>query len=619
MAGVAVGAVIAPKRHLQTLIKALDERGWRKRARLMSVDTEIMAVPLAPQGARALDQHMAAGNDGAPALPGALAQLLGDGEIQWASGMRDAAATSALGAAASASIVPAQHHAALAGAPPAGAEPAFRYAELFAGIGGFRLGLDALGGRCVFASEIDPCAMATYERNFGVCPSGDITEVPTEALPAHDVLTAGFPCQSFSRAGEQGGLDDARGDLFYEIVRVATACRPAALLLENVPNLLRVDDGHTLHVILGALTAAGYHVRVQVVNALAVVPQHRERLFIVGFRADLAAAARRFVWPRFGEDSAPVPRLHDVLEGTLPEARLRTYRLTPTQWLRVQASRDYQTNPQWRLAQLNGAARTLRGSYRKSFGRLSEFVPLAVDGSGELAEPTAGAGAADDAAVEPEGSDGGDDDDDNGGGGCGGKDSGGTEVCRDGGAGEGSSSDDRHAADGAEPKGPPVPAPRFYTERECARLQGFPDSLALEGSKLYTQLGNAVNPLLVRAIGRCVLEALGGDGGLMGQGGKSEKAGAVPDVQPAAVEADESCPAARRCEDFLCVASINLLRGVTPPQGVECEEAAEGYGRYGHEEPAIRRQRVCNRPPTELFCMKCVSTYSLQAARPPEP
>ncbi|EOD38823.1 hypothetical protein EMIHUDRAFT_56747, partial [Emiliania huxleyi CCMP1516] len=137
-----------------------------------------------------------------------------------------------------------------------------RYAELFAGVGGFRLALDGLGGRCVFASEIDPCAAATYERNFGDAPLGDITEVPDEDLPAHDLLTAGFPCQSFSRSGEQRGLGDARGDLFFEIVRVA----PAALLLENVPNLLRVDNGHALHIIVHALTRAGYHCRLKKKN-----------------------------------------------------------------------------------------------------------------------------------------------------------------------------------------------------------------------------------------------------------------------------------------------------------------------------------------------------------------
>ena len=126
-------------------------------------------------------------------------------------------------------------------------------------------------------------------------------------------------------------------------------------MLENVPNLLRVDNGHALHVIAGALTAAGYHVRIQLLNAAAVAPQHRERVFIVGFRSDLGAAAN---------------------VGQRKAAALPRYRLSERQWALVRATREYQKEPQWRLAQLGGTARTLRGSYRKSFSRFSEFVPL---------------------------------------------------------------------------------------------------------------------------------------------------------------------------------------------------------------------------------------------------
>ena len=110
-------------------------------------------------------------------------------------------------------------------------------------MGGFRVALDALGGRCVFASEIDPVAARAYAANFGAAPSGDVTAVAAADVPAHDVLTAGFPCQSFSSAGGQKGLADARGQLFWEIVRIARHHRPAALLLENVPNLLRIGEG----------------------------------------------------------------------------------------------------------------------------------------------------------------------------------------------------------------------------------------------------------------------------------------------------------------------------------------------------------------------------------------
>lgn len=230
--GVAVGALVCRKRLVQTVIHALDERQWRKkRVRVSQFDEERMVVAVVPEGARALDAHAAAGpEEEEESVPPALARLLSGGEVAWMSGLRAGAAQATGGATAAAAVGAAD-------------EPAFRFAELFAGMGGFRLGLEPLGGRCVFASEIEPFAAATYERNFGEVPFGDIVEVPTDAVPCHDILTAGFPCQSFSRAGAQRGLRDARGDLFFEIVRLARAREPAALLLENVPNLLRIDNG----------------------------------------------------------------------------------------------------------------------------------------------------------------------------------------------------------------------------------------------------------------------------------------------------------------------------------------------------------------------------------------
>ena len=366
MSGCAVGAVLAPKRHVQTVIKALDERQWRKkRVRVASVhdDEGLLAVAVAPEGARALDAHcskMEAGPAPSPdsgQVPSLLAELLADGAVRWATGHRAGAAAAAPGPVreVSGSVL-----------------ARFTYAELFAGIGGFRLALDALGGKCVFASEIEPCAAATYARNFGEQPAGDITEVNTEVVPEHDLLTAGFPCQSFSRTGEQLGLSDSRGDLFFEIVRVATKGRPRALLLENVPNLLRIGNGHTLHIILSALSEAGYHSRVQLINAAALVPQHRERLYIVAFRADQHAAAAAFSWPLL--PATRLTRVRDILEKLSPEESAR-YQLSSSQWAQVRASSEYRHNPQWRLAQLDGAARTLRGSYRRSYARFSECVP----------------------------------------------------------------------------------------------------------------------------------------------------------------------------------------------------------------------------------------------------
>jgi hypothetical protein len=163
--GVAVGGLVCRKRVVQTVIKALDERQWRKtRVKVSSYDDERMVVAVVPEGVRALDAHSEKPCDGVPA---ALASLIKSGEVTWMPGLRAGAAVATAGRST--------------GAAEGAVEPAFRYAELFAGIGGFRLGLDALGGRCVFSSEIDACAAATYERNFHEAPFGDIVEVPTEA------------------------------------------------------------------------------------------------------------------------------------------------------------------------------------------------------------------------------------------------------------------------------------------------------------------------------------------------------------------------------------------------------------------------------------------------------
>jgi hypothetical protein len=181
--------------------------------------------------------------------------------------------------------------------------PLFRFAELFAGIGGFRVALDALGGECVFASEIDHEARCTYAANFGDLTSGDITEVDAVSVPSFDVLTAGFPCQSHSVAGFQRGFDDFRGCLFFEVTRMLNTHSPAAFVLENVPNLAVTNDGEALRTVLAELSAAGrgYTVLHRVVNAAAWVPQQRERLYFVGFLNE-SGCAERFSWP---DDATP--------------------------------------------------------------------------------------------------------------------------------------------------------------------------------------------------------------------------------------------------------------------------------------------------------------------------
>ena len=165
----------------------------------------------------------------------------------------------------------------------------FRFIDLFAGIGGIRLGFESAGGHCVFSSEFDEDACKTYEANFGEHPQGDITQIPSSAIPDFDILLAGFPCQAFSIIGKQRGFEDeARGTLFFEIERILKDKRPPAFMLENVRNLTAHDKGNTFHVIITHLEALGYHIHHKVLNALDFgVPQKRERIIITGFLDDV--------------------------------------------------------------------------------------------------------------------------------------------------------------------------------------------------------------------------------------------------------------------------------------------------------------------------------------------
>jgi DNA (cytosine-5)-methyltransferase 1 len=160
----------------------------------------------------------------------------------------------------------------------------FRFIDLFAGIGGIRIPFDELGGECVFSSEWDKFAQIMYEENFGEKPYGDITDIPNDTIPAHDILLAGFPCQAFSIMGNKLGFADTRGTMFFEIERILEGKRPSAFLLENVKQLRTHDKGRTLQIILSKLEALGYKVKYDVLNALDFgLPQKRERIIIVGF------------------------------------------------------------------------------------------------------------------------------------------------------------------------------------------------------------------------------------------------------------------------------------------------------------------------------------------------
>jgi len=185
----------------------------------------------------------------------------------------------------------------------------FTFIDLFAGIGGIRLGFEYHGGRCVFSSEWDKCAQDTYEANFGERPDGDITKIDPESIPDHDILLGGFPCQAFSICGDQKGFSDTRGTLFFNIEEILRIKKPYSFMLENVKNLKSHDNGRTFEIILDRLGLLGYYVHHTVLNSLDFgVPQKRERTIIVGFRENISFS--------FPKPLGTVPDLSTILEDT---------------------------------------------------------------------------------------------------------------------------------------------------------------------------------------------------------------------------------------------------------------------------------------------------------------
>jgi DNA (cytosine-5)-methyltransferase 1 len=245
----------------------------------------------------------------------------------------------------------------------------FSFIDLFAGIGGFRIGLERAGGRCVFSSEWDRFARETYEANFNERPLGDIRRIRSDQIPPHDILAAGFPCQPFSIAGVSkkaslarptGFDDEIQGTLFFEVARILRASRPKAFLLENVKNLLHHDKGRTLSVILSTLNKLGYDPTYRLIDAVSVVPQHRERVFIVGFRRDLDLEP--FVIP-------PVRGVYPTLSGILCDEVDSRYTLSDHLWayLRRYAAKHKAAGNGFGfgLVQTDGISRTLSARYFK--------------------------------------------------------------------------------------------------------------------------------------------------------------------------------------------------------------------------------------------------------------
>lgn len=211
----------------------------------------------------------------------------------------------------------------------------FRFIDLFAGIGGVRLGFQQAGGTCVFSSEFDRYAQLTYKKNHGETPFGDITLIPPESIPEHDILLAGFPCQPFSHAGLKLGIADTRGTLFHDIATIIKTKQPRYALLENVKGLISHDKGHTLKVILKTLTSIGYSCNIpkdiiekgstKEIQTLAKkmvlksvdfgIPQNRQRIYIVLWKD---GEIERFEYPK---PTGLLTKVGDVLEAD-PDCKL---------------------------------------------------------------------------------------------------------------------------------------------------------------------------------------------------------------------------------------------------------------------------------------------------------
>lgn len=313
----------------------------------------------------------------------------------------------------------------------------FNFIDLFAGIGGMRIAYENAGGVCVYSSEWNKFSRQTYEANFHDVPDGDITKVKAETIPDHDILVAGFPCQPFSIAGVSkkqslgratGFEDKTQGTLFFDICRILKAKRPKAFMLENVKNLCSHDKGRTFRIIQDSLEELNYKIFYKVLDGQNYVPQHRERIIIVGFDRN-----------RYGDDFSfefnltpvtPKPVLRDILEKRVDPK----YTLTDNLWKYLQ---EYAAKHKaagngfgYGLASRDGISRTLSARYYK-------------DGS-EILIPQRGKN------------------------------------------------------------------PRRLTPRECARLQGFPESFVIPVSdtQAYRQFGNSVVVPLIQNVAELLTEKL---------------------------------------------------------------------------------------------------------------
>lgn len=336
----------------------------------------------------------------------------------------------------------------------------FKFIDLFAGIGGLRLPFQKLSGECVFSSEFNKFSQMTYAANFGELPQGDITKIPATSIPEHDILLAGFPCQSFSQAGLKQGFNDTRGTMFFEIQRILVEKKPKAFLLENVKQLKSNNQGKTLETILSVLQGSfngnipdtipltsearkalseklNYWVDYKILRAADFgIPQNRERIFIVGFDKNYFKNIdfdKLFKWP----DPPKKPtKLGDILEENSDE--LDSYTISDTLWQgHIRRKKEHQNKG-------NGFGFGLFDKNSKYTNTLS--ARYYKDGSEILIEQS--------------------------------------ELGKN---------------------------PRKLTPRECARLQGFPESFIVDAvgkSRIYEQFGNSVCVPVVKAVAESLIYTL---------------------------------------------------------------------------------------------------------------
>lgn len=266
---------------------------------------------------------------------------------------------------------------------PSPRNPQFTFIDLFAGVGGFRLALQSVGGKCVFSSEWNSAAMVTYSKNFGDIPCGDITLKETkDAIPnTFDVLCAGFPCQAFSIAGKQKGFEDTRGTLIYDVFEIVNKHRPKVIFLENVKNLVAHDKGRTFTIIREKIeNVLGYKMFYKVLNSMthASIPQNRERIFIVAFNPDKVENYHSFSFPE------PIPLKRSIkdllLEGR--QERKLYYNAHAYYPLLAQEITRKDTIYQWRRVYVRENKSKVCPTLTANMGAGGHNVPLVLDDYG---------------------------------------------------------------------------------------------------------------------------------------------------------------------------------------------------------------------------------------------